>query len=118
MRCSTGGCVEKRLARLLAGSGREDVEGVQLGVRAQVASSACRSMPLEIFSSAEASALGRPVISGRAAVGGELAVARQRLHEDERHDVDDERDEDQHHGARAVVVVADEPPKKKPNWRM
>src|SRR5215213_7136293 len=41
-----------------------------------------------------------------AAVGRELAVARQRLHEEERDDVDRERDEEQHHEARVVVVVA------------
>ena len=63
-------------------------------------------MPLAIRISAEASALGRPVMIAGAAVGGELAVARERLHEEERDDVDDERDEDQHHRARVVVVVA------------
>ena len=41
----------------------------------------------------------------RAAVGRELAVARQRLHQEERDHVDDERDQQQHHEARAVVVV-------------
>ena len=63
-------------------------------------------MPLEIFTSAEASALGRPGDQRGAAVGRELAVARERLHQEEGDHVDRERDEEQDQEARVLVVVA------------
>src|SRR3712207_7690196 len=41
----------------------------------------------------------------RSAVGRELAVAREGLHEEEGDDVDGERDEEEDHEARVLVVV-------------
>src|SRR3954452_17091197 len=80
--------VEQRLLRLP----REDVEGVHLGVRAQVALRDALHRPADLQERRRerARAAGD---DGRPAVGRELAVARQGHHQEERDDVDGHRDQ-------------------------
>src|SRR3954451_24003289 len=89
----------------LAHAGREDVERVQLARRAQVLLRDLVHAAGDLLQrrGERARAAGD---DRRAAVGRELAVPRQHLHQQERDDVDDERDEDQYEDARVVVVVA------------
>ena len=102
---SAGASANRFVERLLRAR-REDEERVQLARRAQV----LLRDPLPCAADLHQRRGERARAAGDhrgAAVGGELAVARERPHEEERDDVDDERDEDHDHEARAVVVVVD-----------
>ena len=69
IRFSIGGCVENSVVTALLTLGRHDEERVHPLGLAQVLVAGTRCIALEIFTSADGSALGRPVIDRGAAVG-------------------------------------------------
>src|SRR3954451_14527989 len=89
--------VEQRLLR----ARREDVEGVELGVRPQVVLRDALHRAADLQQRRGQRARAARDDRG-AAVGRELAIARQGHHQEVRDDVDQQRDEDQAHDAGAA----------------
>src|SRR4051812_6069163 len=95
----------EQVAQRLAGAGGEDEEGLQLTGRAQVLLGDALH-PAGDLHERRGQRAGAARDDRRPSVGRELAIARERLHEEERDHVDGERDEEEHEHAGVVVVVA------------